>query len=207
MIKVLIVEDQRMAREYIENNIKQSGRYEIVASISNAALAELMCMQYEVELVLMDVCTDNDESGLVAAQKLKSKYPKIKIIIITSMLECDFLDRAKDMGVESFWYKDFGKNNLLTVMDQTMKGNSVYPDKIPEVKIGYASSYDFTKRELEVLRLLVDGGTYKEIAVELNLSPETVKSHIRNMLTKTGYTSKTKLAVAVSNKKLIITGF
>lgn len=207
MVKVLIVEDQRMAREYMESYIQESDDYELAASISNAAMAEIACMQHEVDLILMDVCTENDESGLMAAEKLKKKFKDIKIIIITSMLENEFIQRAKDIGVNSFWYKDFGKNNLLSVMDLTMKGESVFPDKAPEIKIGYASSYEFTERELEVLRSLVEGYTYKEIAEELDLSPETVKSHIRNMLNKTGFTSKTKLAVAVSNKKMIITGF
>lgn len=207
MVKVLIVEDQRMTREYMESYIQESDDYELAASISNAAMAEIACMQHEVDLILMDVCTENDESGLMAAEKLKKKYKDIKIIIITSMLENEFIQRAKEIGVDSFWYKDFGKNNLLSVMDLTMKGESVFPDKAPEIKIGYASSYEFTDRELEVLRALVEGYTYKEIAEELDLSPETVKSHIRNMLNKTGFTSKTKLAVAVSNKKMIITGF
>lgn len=207
MVKVLIVEDQRMAREYMESYIQDSDDYELAVSISNAAMAEIACMQHQVDLILMDICTENDESGLLAAESLKKKYKNIKIIIITSMLENEFIQRAKKIGVDSFWYKDFGKNNLLSVMDLTMKGKSVFPDKAPEIKIGYASSYDFTDRELEVLRLLVEGHTYKEIAEELKLSPETVKSHIQNMLNKTGFTSKTKLAVAVSNKKMIITGF
>ncbi len=207
MNKVMIVEDQRMTREYLESYINTSEKYELVTSIANAAMAEIMCMQYEIDLVLMDVCTENDESGLKATEILKRRFPRIKIIILTSMLEQNFINRVKEVGADSFWYKDFRENNLILVMDRTMNGERVYPDRAPEVKIGYASSYDFTERELEVLRLLVEGGTYREIALELNLSPETVKSHIRNMLIKTGYTSKTKLAVAVSNKKIIVTGF
>ena len=68
MIRVLIVEDQRMAREDMENYIQSSGRYCLAASITNAAMAETVCRQSRCELVLMDVCTENDESGLVAAE-------------------------------------------------------------------------------------------------------------------------------------------
>ena len=71
MIRVLIVEDQRMAREDMENYIQSSGRYCLAASITNAAMAETVCRQSRCELVLMDVCTENDESGLVAAEKIQ----------------------------------------------------------------------------------------------------------------------------------------
>ena len=157
MIRVLIVEDQRMAREDMENYIQSSGRYCLAASITNAAMAETVCRQSRCKLVLMDVCTENDESGLVAAEKIKKTMPQIKIIIVTSLVECSFIDRARKAGVESFWYKDAGKEELLKVMDRTMKGESVYPDAPPVVMIGTAKSCDFTPGELAVLRLVVEG--------------------------------------------------
>ena len=203
MIQVLIVEDQRMAREDMENYIQSSGRYCLAASITNAAMAETVCRQSGCELVLMDVCTENDESGLVAAEQIKRTMPQIKVIIVTSLVECSFIDRAHKAGVESFWYKE----ELLEVMDRTMKGESVYPDAPPIVMIGTAKSCDFTPGELAVLRLVVEGQSYKKIAENLSISPETVKWHIKNMLQKTNFDSKTKLAVAVTKKNLIINGF
>ena len=122
MIRVLIVEDQRMAREDMENHIQSSGRYCLEASITNAAMAETVCRQSRCELVLMDVCTEDDESGLVAAERIKKTMPQIKVIIVTSLAECSFIERAHKAGVESFWYKDAGKEELLEVMDRTMKG-------------------------------------------------------------------------------------
>ena len=150
MIRVLIVEDQRMAREDMENYIQSSGRYSLEASITNAAMAETVCKQSRCELVLMDVCTEDDESGLVAAEQIKKTMPQIKIIIVTSLAECSFIERAHKAGVESFWYKDAGKEELLEVMDRTMKGESVYPDAPPTVMIGTAKSCDFTQGELLV---------------------------------------------------------
>ena len=97
-------------------------------------------------------------------------------------------------------YKDAGKEELLEVMDRTMKGESVYPDAPPTVMIGTAKSCDFTQGELAVLRLVVEGESYKKIAESLCISPETVKWHIKNMLQKTNFDSKTKLAVAVTKK-------
>lgn len=207
MIRVLIVEDQRMAREDMENYIQASEKYCLAASISNASMAEKVCRQIGCDLILMDVCTENDESGLLAAEQIKKSMPQIKIIIVTSMVECSFLDRAREAGVESFWYKDAGKEELLAVMDRTMEGESVYPDGTPIVMIGTAKSCEFTPGELAVLRLVVEGESYKQIAERLSISPETVKWHIKNMLQKTNFDSKTKLAVAVTKKNLIINGF
>lgn len=207
MINVLIVEDQRMVRESMEHDIRSSGRYQVAASTGNAAEAEDACRKNNCQLVLMDVCTEHDESGLKAAARIKAELPQVKVIIVTSMVECGFLDQARKAGAESFWYKDAGSRELLEVMDRTMAGESIYPDATPVVMIGLAKSCEFTRAEIEVLRGVVDGKSYREIAQELCISPETVKRHISNMLQKTGFDSKTKLAVAVTKKNLIINGF
>lgn len=207
MTNVLIVEDQRMTREYMEDYITKSGRYALAGSVSNAALAEMCCMNGRVDLILMDVCTAQDESGLRAASRIKKYFPEIKIIIVTSMPEHSFIEKARAAGAESFCYKDAGQKTLLEVMDRTMNGESVYPDAVPPLEIGLARSDEFTARELETLRLVVEGLTYAEIAEKLSVSVATVKFHVNNMLQKTGYTSKTQLAVSVINKKLILPGF
>ena len=207
MTNVLIVEDQRMMRESMENYLRQSEGYNLVGSVPRAGLAEKFYCSNQVELVLMDVCTENDESGFEAAKILKERFPNIKIIIVTSMLDVDYLDRAREVGADSIWFKDASRIELMTVVERTMNGQSVYPDRTPEVMIGNASSYEFTEAELKVLRLLVEGMTYKEIAQTLDVSAETVKSQVSSMLQKTGFASKTKLAAMVMSKRLIVNGF
>ena len=207
MINVLIVEDQRMMRETMEIYIKQSEGYMLAGSIPGAGFAEKFCAQNAVDLILMDVCTENDESGFEATKKIKERFPKIKVIIVTSMLDSSYLDRAKEVGADSIWFKDAGRKELMTVVERTVDGESVYPDKTPPVMIGNAISYEFTKSEIKVLHLLVEGMTYSEMAQALGVSVETVKSHVSNMLSKTGFTSKTKLAAIVISKRLIVNGF
>ncbi|MGN1081318.1 MAG: response regulator [Acutalibacteraceae bacterium] len=207
MINVMIVEDQRMARESMESYINQSDKYSLVLSISNAGLAEMSCSVHSVDLILMDVCTENDESGFEATKRIKSRYPAIKIIIVTSMLDYGYIDRAKEVGADSIWFKDVSREELMTVIDRTMAGESVFPDKTPEVKLGYTTSDEFSEAEIRVLRLLVEGMTYKQMAETLNITTDGVKAHISSMLSKTGFTSKTKLAAVVISKKLIVNGF
>ena len=132
MKNVLIVEDQRMARESMESYIRKSGQYRLVDSIANAALAEMCCTRQPVDLVLMDVCTENDESGFVATKDIKSRFPNLKVIIVTSMLDAGYLNRAREVGADSIYFKDVSQMELMKVVERTMSGESVYPDKTPE---------------------------------------------------------------------------
>ena len=177
MINVMVVEDDPMARKLFEIILASSGRYNLTASIESASLAEFYCMTSDIDLILMDVCTALHASGLDAASKIKKKYPEIRIIIVTSQPECDFIDRARSSGVDSFWYKDPSEDILLEVMDRTMAGESIYPDTTPILDLGLAKSIEFTARELEVLRELTSGDTDETQSVN-SYSEETYKEHV-----------------------------
>ena len=204
MIKVLIVEDQRMSRENIERELSASGKYGIAGSITDAELALTMCRRQKVDLVLMDVCTNGKMDGIIAAKEIKESFPGIKVIIITSMVEVSFIERAKAAGADSFWYKEDENEPLLEIIEKTMAGEEIYPDKTPSVMIGNASSEDFTPAEIRVLRLICEGLGYEEIAEKLYISVNTVKAHTSHILQKTGYSNKLRLAIAVTNKNFII---
>ena len=196
--KVMIVEDQTMPRELFELRIQTSEHFELALSIDNAALADVYCLRFPVDLILMDVVTRDGESGLDAAERIKHAFPQIKIIIVTSMPECSYLSRAQEIGVEE------QRESLLDVMERTMAGESVYPDATPELQLGLASSYAFTDRELEVLREMTGGDTNQDIAERLHMSVATVKTHILNMLEKTGFKNRTELAVRARESGLVI---
>ena len=80
-------------------------------------------------------------------------------------------------------------------MDRTLAGESIYPNKTPEVTLGLAKSTELTPREIEVLRLLTTGAGNEEIAEKLHISQNTVKTHIKHLLEKTGFSSRTQLAI------------
>ena len=195
MKRVLIVEDQRMPRENMERMLSDSGRYELAASLSGADIAFVKCCQQHIDLILMDVCTSGSKDGIEAAAEIKAKFPDIKIIIVTSMVEVSYLERARAAGVDSFWYKEADEHTILEVMERTMDGENVYPDDSPVVKIGQADSSQFTQRELQVLQVVTTGASNSVVAERLGLSENTVKSHIRSMLEKTGCSNRTELAI------------
>ena len=204
MTRVLIIDDQRIAREYMESVVKNGEDYELVGSLSQADLAATVCRRSAVDLVLMDVCTYGTKDGIDAAAELRGMFPKLKIIVVTSMVEQSFISRAKKAGVDSFWYKDVSPEDLITVMDTTAQGGHMWPDETPSVKLGVTTSDDFTETEIKVLRLVCEGLEYSEIAERLNYTKDNVKYHIRNILQKTGYANKTQLAIAVTGKRFII---
>ena len=204
MIRVLIVEDQKMAQENMEAIIKVSENYTLAGIIPNAADAELFCMRIDVNLILMDVCTLRDENGIDAAAIIKKKFPHIKVIIVTSMAEHTFLEKAKAVGVDSFWYKDASHGELISVMDRTVAGEHIFPERTPEVKLGLTTSYELTRSELDVIRALMQSTSDEDAARMLNCTKANIRWHLNKVLEKTGYRTRMELLIAVAQKNLII---
>lgn len=204
MIQVLLVEDDPMARQLLEIYVSKSETYELAGSVESALFAEVFCRTHPVDVILMDVCTAMNANGIDAAQDIKKHLPQIKIVIITSQPECSFIDRAREAGVDSFWYKSATAEEIITVMDRTLAGESIYPDSTPVLKIGDTDSERFSERELEVLRLVVAGETDAAIAEKLFISVATVKTHIQSMKNRTGFRNRTELAVKARESGLVI---
>ena len=204
MNRVLIVEDQKMAQENMESIISASENYTLAGIIPNAADAELFCMREHIDLILMDVCTLRDESGIDATTIIKKNFPKIKIIIVTSMAEHTFIKKAKQAKADSFWYKDASHGELISVMDRTMEGEHIFPDKTPEVKLGLTTSYELTDSELGVLRALMQSTSDEDAAEMLGCTKANIRWHVGKILEKTGYRTRMELLIAVAQKNLII---
>ena len=204
MTRVLVIDDQRIAREYMENVVRGGAHYELVGSLSNADLSATVCRRSAVDLVLMDVCTHGSKDGIDAAAELRRLFPGLKIIVVTSMPEESFIKRAKEAGANSFWHKEVSPEELITVMDATMQGRSIWPSETPAVRLGISTSKELTDAQIKVLRLVCEGLEYHEIAQELNITVRTVKWHVSQILEKTGFSNKTQLAIAVTGKQLII---
>ena len=201
---VVIAEDYKMVREVFAATVRASDNYRLAAAFPTAAEALDWCRVSPADLVLMDVLIPGSISGLEAARAIKALRPETKIIIVTSMPELSFLRQAREIGVDSFWYKEVQEQPLLEIMDRTMAGESVYPSASPQVALGNAMSSEFTEREVAVLRELVSGASNREIAESLGITENTVKMHVTNLLQKTGYRSRLELAVKARHLGLAI---
>ena len=206
MYKVLIVEDDPIAARLFELIVQESKGCELSGTLASAALAEAWCLGHSVDLLLMDVVTAGRASGLEAASKLKRSMPHIKVLVVTSQPEVDFIARAKSAGVDGFWYKTAGDISLVELIQRTMSGERVFPASVPQVQLGEALVSDFTPLEVRILRELTTGATNAKIASRLGLSDRTVGNNIQSMLNKTRFATRTMLAVAAVDSGAVISG-
>ena len=203
-IRVMIVDDQYIARQMFELYIATSERFEVVQMVESAAFAEAFLIRQPVDLILMDILMKDGSNGLGTAARIKQDYPDIRIIAVTSMPEASWLEKAREAGIDSFWYKESSKETILSVMERTMAGESIYPDATPKVWLGLAASTEFTERELDVLRVMTLGVSNAVIADTLGIAENTVKQHIRHMMEKTGCKTRTELAIEARVSGLVV---
>ena len=202
-IKVAVVDDQRLARMYVDLFVKSSTRYELAASIPYAEDALEWCRENKPDLVIMDVVMARGMDGLTAAAILKREMPQTKIILATSMAQPEWMAQAQAAGIDSFWYKEYSRLPLLEIMDRTVAGESVYADSPPQAMLGDLPTSELTDQQKRLLGCLTQGIPNKEIAEMLHISPLTVKSHLEQLMEKTGIHSRTELAVKASRLGLL----
>ena len=190
--KVLIVDDHVSVQESLTAVFSKVEEFTVVGCIPSAAFAEAYCGKLEPDIVIMDICTENGASGLVAAQELRAKYLTMKIIIMTAFDEITYMPRAKEAGADAFIYKSKSLDHFVEVAKGVLRGEQYFPEpkRLP-VPSGEAP---LTEREMEVLRLICRHMSSKEIGEELFISENTVKYHKANILAKTGFSKAIDLA-------------
>lgn len=192
MISVLIVEDQAILRESLACSIADQSDMTVAAAIADASCALDVVREQRPDMILMDVCTEHDSSGIVAAGHIKEEVPECRIVIMTGMPEITFVDQAREAGVDSFVYKNVGIEELLAVMRSTLAGYCTFPKPPQSIFSGTAA---LDEVEVSILRLACEGKSRREIAAELFMSEGTVKRRISEILNKTGYDNIMRLAV------------
>ena len=201
MIRVLIVEDQAILRESLARSVGDQPDMTVVAAIADASEALDVVLRERPDMILMDVCTEHDSNGIVAAARIKEAMPECRIIIMTGMPEITFIEQARAAHVDSFVYKNVGTNDLLGIIRSTMEGYSTFPRAQQSI---FSDAAALTDVEVDILRLVCETKTRKEIAQELFLSEGTVKRHISEILAKTGYDNILRLAVHAVSSGLIV---
>ena len=194
-IRVVVADDQNISRGFFGLYVRASDRYELAASLRTADEAVHFVDKHGADLLILDVMMQEGIDGLTAAGEIKRKHPKVKIILTTSTSETSWENKARQIGVESFWYKEYDDHSLIDIMDRTAGGGSVYPTEPPRVSFGRIQRSELTERELDVLRELTASLTNEEIAERLNISANTVKRHLQNIMEKTGFVSRLDLAM------------
>ena len=203
--RVVIADDEMVSRGYMELFIKPSKRYEIAATLPFAQDVIDWCGKNPLpDLIILDVMMTAGIDGLTAAEQIKQAYPQIRIIAATSMADTDWLDKARQAGIESFWFKTYSDISLLEVMDRTMAGESVYPKKPPGVMLGSLPASELTNQQRSLLRHLIEGLSNREIAEKMYLSPNTVKDYLDDIMERSGIHSRTALVAQAARLGIVV---
>lgn len=164
MVRILIVEDQKIMQKYFEYIILQNPEFKLAGTVSDAREAVKICNYSVIDLILMDVQTFHNHDGLTAGKTIKEEHPGTKIVIVTSLIDPKVLERAKAGCADSLWYKDHGEEEISDVINRTLKGERIFPDMTPDVELNWITSGEISPRQLEMLRLYICGMSYSEIA-------------------------------------------
>ena len=199
MIKILLVDDQQILLDGIAEIFSVQPDIEVVGTCTLSELAEEACWRLRPDLVLMDICMEGRTSGIQICERLKKRFPRIRVVLMTGMQEIAFLDWAKAAGADSFIYKEASGEDFAACIRKTMDGTHVYPAALGTPSFGIIGG-KLTERELEILQLVCRNRSYEEIAQALGIKKRTVHFHVSNMLEKTGYKSLIGLAVEAAEK-------
>lgn len=205
--RIVIADDHALAREGLRAMLDRSGRFDVVGEASSGEEALALCRRHRPDLALLDIRYGMRGGvagidGLEAARQLSDTQPEIAIVILTMHDNADYLRAAIAAGARGFITKDASREELLAAIDLVTAGGVAYPpalmrravlaaDRSPVV----AALARLTPREREVLDALASGGTNKEIALALGITPGTVKTHVERLIGKLGVRDRTQAAV------------
>ena len=205
MINTVLVEDDFYIQKHLADTLTAEGDFHIVAAVRDAFEAERLCC-VPIDLVLMDVMTLHKHSGLAAGRRIKQAHPRVKVVIVTSLVDPDVLLQAKRGCADSLWYKDCGTEKLIEVLRSTLAGEHIFPSFSPSVEMKKTFSENFTPAQIEILRAFIGGDTYKEIAEKFNLSVSGVRWNMAEMIRLGQFKNKEELInTAIENKLVVAT--
>jgi len=209
--RILICDDHTLFVEGIKAMLRNESSLEIVGEARDGRQAVELVKELKPDLLLMDVSMP-DMNGFDATQRVHELDPNIKVLILTMHDEEELVARCLEAGAAGYIIKDAPASQLLYAIEMVKKGERyLSPVVLKQVVAGYVknsnvpqTSYDrLSPREREVLKLLAEGLSVKEIATRLNLSVKTVDVHKTNLMKKIDVHDRTELIKYAIRQKLI----
>ena len=186
MISVLIVDDHRLFADAIMTTLQDQG-IEVLGIASSGAEAVVLTRRHLPEVVLLDVGLP-DRSGLSVGQELLEECPGTRIIALTGIEDPQLVREAARVGFRGYLRKDSNVQEFVDAVRRTVSGEMVFPNgyrRFIRRKPDYQGMTDsLSNRELEVLALLAEGASSLRIAETLDISTNTVRTHVQSILTK-----------------------
>ncbi|MBK7449652.1 MAG: response regulator transcription factor [Anaerolineales bacterium] len=203
-MKILLCDDQAVIRDGLEMLLTLEKDFQVVGSAQDGFEAIELAGKKTPDLVLMDLKMPG-MNGIEATREIRKKYPAIKILVLTTYDDDEWVFDAIRAGASGYLLKDTPRQKIIEAIRGTMDGKSFIDPAVAGKLLNQVASNQtqpasvltgkLTERELDVLRLLAKGMTNSDIAAQLHLSEGTVRNHVSAILEKLGVSDRTQAAV------------
>jgi DNA-binding NarL/FixJ family response regulator len=208
MIRVMIVDDHPIVRQGVRGVLANHPDIQVVGEADNAATLFAIVDSLKPDVILLDIRMPG-QSGIEVTQRLKRDYPNIRVIILTTYDDDEYLFGALRAGAEGYMLKSASQESLADSIRQVARGERLLsPDLVGKIMREFRNLANdkaraesgLTDQELQVLRMIAAGATNKEIAEKLYWSEVTVKRKVQDILEKMGVANRAQ-AVAEAGKR------
>lgn len=208
-IRVLLVDDHAVVRQGLRMFLDLDPELEIVGEASNGLEALQRISELSPQVVLMDLMMP-EMGGIEAIGQCRVRFPDVEVIALTSVLEDRSVVQAVKEGATGYLLKNTEADELCRAIKAAAEGKIQLSPEASKRLMKSLQTADpveqLTERELDILRLIAQGGSNKDIAERLNVTEKTVKTHVSNVLTKLDLKSRTQAAVYAWQTGLVQSG-
>ena len=206
-IRVLIVDDHAMVRSGLKTFLYAYEWIQAIGEAADGAEALAFCATNPVDVVLMDMVMP-EMDGTEATRRIMRLGKPIKIIVLTSFLEQDMVEQALRAGATSYLLKNVNAGELAKAIQAAYAGRSTLAPEATQALINatrekHDPGFDLTKREIQVLEMVVKGFSNADIADQLSISMATIKFHLSNIFSKLGAKSRVEVVTIALKYHLI----
>jgi two-component system, NarL family, response regulator LiaR len=206
-IRVLVVDDHTLVRRGLATFLKVFDDLELAGEAASGQAAIELCAQLKPDVVLMDMVMP-DMDGATATRLIRKQSPLIQVLALTSFKEEILVQSALQAGAIGYLLKDVSADELAQAIRAAHAGRATFSPEAAQVLVHAASQprrpgSDLTERERVVLGLMVEGLNNTQIAGRLTVSPSTVKSHVSNILSKLGVSSRTEAVTLALRNRIV----
>lgn len=203
-MKVIIVDDHEVVRMGLRTLLERRGGVEVAGEAGTAAKAVEVALLHRPDVVLMDVRLP-DESGIEACRKIRAALPKTRVIMLTSYSDNDAIFASVMAGASGYLLKQIGSENLYQSLLAVGRGESLMDPTITKTVMDRVTAIcegapgrnidSLTERDIQILELIAQGLTNREIAAEIYLGENTVRNYVSSILHKLDLSHRTQAAV------------
>ncbi len=207
-IKVLVVDDQLELAEEIGAILRTDEGLEFVGTAQDGFDALEKMPSLSPDVVLMDIRMPN-MNGVVATQRIKTEYPQVKVVILTTFDDSDYILNAINNGASGYLLKDIGSNALISAIKDAYEGDTILPAKIArritdaakhvaaDREIRLQRAFGFSDREIEIALMMYEGFTNRQISSALKLSEGTTRNYVSGIYVKTSAENRADAVAAI----------